>query len=77
MFYHLEGIVSELNPDSMVIDCSGIGFEVMITPGTASAAKIGEKTKLYLTEVIGENNYDLYGFLSIREKQYFKMRKTL
>ncbi len=73
MFYHLEGIVSELNPDSMVIDCSGIGFEVMITPGTASAAKIGEKTKLYLTEVIGENNYDLYGFLSIREKQYFKM----
>ena len=47
MFYHLEGTVSELTAESIVLDCSGVGFEVTITPNTASALKIGEKAKLY------------------------------
>ena len=73
MFYHLEGTVSELTAESIVLDCSGVGFEVTITPNTASALKIGEKAKLFITESIGENNFDLFGFLTGREKQFFKM----
>ncbi|MBQ8074437.1 MAG: Holliday junction branch migration protein RuvA [Oscillospiraceae bacterium] len=73
MFYHLEGTVAELSADSLVLDCSGIGFEITITPNTASALKIGEKAKVYITESIGENNFDLFGFLTGREKQFFKM----
>lgn len=73
MFYHLEGTVAELTPESAVIDCGGVGFEVSITPNTASALKKGEKGKLYITEAIGENNFDLFGFLTSREKQFFKM----
>ena len=73
MFYHLEGIVAELSADSLVLDCSGIGFEITITPNTASALKIGEKAKVFITEAIGENNFDLFGFLTNREKQFFKM----
>ena len=66
MFYHLEGTVSELTAESIVLDCSGVGFEVTITPNTASALKIGEKAKLFITESIGENNFDLFGFLTGR-----------
>jgi Holliday junction DNA helicase RuvA len=73
MFYHLEGTVAEINPDSLVLDCAGIGFEVAITPHAASSLKKGEKAKVYITEAIGETNFDLYGFLTAREKQYFKM----
>ena len=73
MFYHLEGTVAELTPESAVIDCGGVGFEVSITPNTASALKKGEKGKLYITEAIGESNFDLFGFLTGREKQFFKM----
>ena len=73
MFYHLEGTVAEINPDSLVLDCAGIGFEVTITPHAASSLKKGEKAKVYITEAIGETNFDLYGFLTAREKQYFKM----
>ena len=77
MFYHLEGIITELNPDSLVIDCSGVGFEVTITPNTASTVKKGEKARVYITEAIGENNFDLYGFLTVREKQYFKLLTSI
>ncbi len=73
MFYHLEGTVAEINPDSLVLDCAGIGFEVAITPHAASSLKKGETAKVYITEAIGETNFDLYGFLTAREKQYFKM----
>lgn len=73
MFYHLEGTVAELTAETLVLDCSGIGFEITITPNTASALKIGEKAKIYITEAIGENNFDLFGFLTGREKQFFKM----
>ncbi len=73
MFYHLEGKVAELSPDSLVIDCAGVGFELTITPNTASALKIGEKAKVYVTESIGENNFDLYGFLTGHEKRFFRM----
>ena len=73
MFYHLEGTVAELSHDTLVMDCGGIGFEITITPNTASALKRGEKGKVYITEAIGENNFDLYGFLTEREKQFFKM----
>ena len=73
MFYHLEGIVTELSHDTLVLDCSGVGFEITITPNTASSMKRGEKGKVYITESISENNFDLYGFLTWREKQFFKM----
>lgn len=73
MFYHLEGTVTELSHDMLVLDCGGIGFEITITPNTASSMKRGEKGKVYITEAIGENNFDLYGFLTWREKQFFKM----
>ena len=73
MFYHLEGTVTELSHDALVLDCGGIGFEITITPNTASAMKRGEKGKVFITESIGENNFDLYGFLTWREKQFFKM----
>ena len=73
MLYHLEGTVTELSHDTLVLDCSGVGFEVTITPNTASSMKRGEKGKVYITESISENSFDLYGFLTWREKQFFKM----
>ena len=53
MFYHLEGIVKSLSSDSLVIDCGGVGFEVSITPNTASAVTLGSKAKIFVTESIG------------------------
>ena len=73
MFYHLKGTVAELSSDSLVLDCNGIGFDITITPNTASALTIGSEAKIYITESIGENNFDLFGFQSDRERKFFKM----
>ena len=73
MFYHLEGTISEILPNCVVMDCGGIGFALNATANTISYLKTGEKVKLYISEAIGENNFDLYGFLTGREKQIFQM----
>lgn len=73
MFYHLAGTVCEISPDKAIIDCNGLGFELSITPNTASSLALGESAKLYVTEAIGENNFDLYGFLSVSEKNLFRL----
>ena len=73
MFYHINGIVSELEPNLAVIDCSGLGFAVNVTMNTAASLSAGEKAKLYISEAIGESNFDLYGFMSKSEKRCFEM----
>lgn len=77
MFYHLEGIVSEITPESAVIDCGGIGFNVLITPNTASRLHKGEKSRIYISESVGEDHFDLYGFMSQNEKKYYELLITV
>lgn len=73
MFYQLEGKIAELSPDFAVVDCSGVGYEVYITPNTASALRTGEISRLYISEAIGEDHFDLYGFLTQSEKRFYKL----
>jgi len=73
MFYHLEGIVSEIGPNLVVLDCGGVGFALNATINTISYLKTGEKAKLYIAESIGESNFDLYGFYSKSEKRCYEM----
>ena len=73
MFYHIEGKVTELEPGLAVVDCGGIGFAVNVTLNTMSGLHAGEKAKLYISEAIGDNNFDLYGFLTKSERRCFEM----
>ena len=73
MFYHIEGIVSEIEQNIAVIDCGGVGYALNATVNTLSNIKSGVKVKLYVSEAIGENNFDLYGFFTKSEKRCFEM----
>lgn len=73
MFYHLNGIVTNIDIDLAVIDCGGVGYAVHTTANTLSHLKMGEKSKLYIYEYIKEDCFDLYGFASMSEKRSFEM----
>ena len=73
MFYHLEGRVAELEPALAVIDCGGVGYALSITANTAGGLRIGEKVKLYVSESIGEDHFDLFGFLDKSERRFFEL----
>lgn len=73
MFYHIEGTVTELEPNLVVLDCGGVGYALNATMNTVSYIHMGHKVKLYVAEAIGENNFDLYGFYTKGEKRCFEL----
>ena len=73
MFYHIEGVVSELEPNLAVIDCAGIGFSLNASANTVSQLKKGSKSKLFVAESVSENAFDLFGFATKSEKRCFEM----
>ncbi len=77
MFYHLEGIVSDIDINLAVIDCAGVGYAVNTTANTLSQIKIKTKAKLYISEYIKEDCFDLYGFATMSEKKCFEMLLTV
>ena len=73
MFYYLEGTVAELEPNLVVLDCAGVGYALNATTNTVAAVSRGERCRLYVSESIREDAFDLYGFYSKSEKQFFEM----
>lgn len=77
MFYHLEGIITDIDINLAVVDCGGVGYAVNTTANTLSQLKIKEKSKLYISEYIKEDCFDLYGFATLSEKRCFEMLLTV
>ena len=73
MFYHLKGIVSEIGQGIAVIECGGIGFGVNTSLNTLSQLKAGTETKLYISEQVREDAFELYGFTTLAERNCFDM----
>ena len=73
MFYYLEGSVAELEPNLVVLDCGGVGYALNTTANTIASLSRGERCRLYVSESIREDAFDLYGFYSKNEKMLFEM----
>ena len=73
MIYYVHGEVTVLEPGFAVIDCNGVGYGCAVTAYTAAQLKLGQKAKLYITEAIREDAFDLYGFGSKEEQRCYQL----
>ena len=73
MIYYVSGPVTVLEPNLAVIDCGGVGYGCRITGYTAAQLKLNQPARLYVTESIREDAYDLYGFESREEQRCFEL----
>ena len=69
MLYYVSGEVTVLEPGLAVVDCHGVGYGCRVTAYTAAQLKLGKTAKLFITESIREDAFDLYGFISKEEEQ--------
>lgn len=72
MIASIKGIVEDKAIDRLIVDVSGVGYEVFVTDSTASELVLGKSVKLYIREQIREDTYDLFGFVSKDEKELFE-----
>lgn len=73
MFHHIEGKVSELGPNYAVLECGGLGFLLNTSLNTLSYLKTDQTAKLYVSEAVKEDAFDLYGFATKSERRCFEM----
>ena len=73
MLYYVSGPVTILEPGMAVIDCAGVGYGCRITAYTASQLKLNQSARLYITESIREDAFDLYGFISREEQRCYEL----
>ena len=71
MIYYVSGPVTVLEPGLAVVECGGVGYGCRVTAYTASQLKLNQNTRLYVTESIREDAYDLMGFISKEEQHCF------
>ena len=73
MLYYVSGNVAVLEPGLAVIDCGGVGYGCRVTAYTAAQLKLNQPAKLYITESIREDAFDLYGFISREEQRCYEL----
>ena len=73
MLYYVSGTVTVLEPGLAVIDCNGVGYGCRVTAYTAGQLKLNQNARLYITESIREDAFDLYGFISREEQRCYEL----
>jgi len=73
MIYYVSGEVTVLEPGLAVVECGGVGYGLAVTAYTAAQLKLNQRTRLYVTESIREDAFDLYGFISREEQRCYQL----
>jgi Holliday junction DNA helicase RuvA len=72
MYEYIRGTITDLNPASIVVEASGVGFVASISLNTYSKLN-GKKEVLLLThQVVREDAHLLYGFADKNERDIFR-----
>ena len=72
-FYYLNGTIAAIEPNLVVVDCGGVGYECATTAYTISQLKQGQTHKLYTYCNIREDAFEIFGFSTKEEKRCFEL----
>ncbi len=73
MIARLSGTLLEVQPDRVVLDVGGVGYDVAIPLGTFTALpRAGHKATLFVHTHVREDAILLFGFISKQEKLVFE-----
>lgn len=77
MIAHIFGIVAEKFSGSVIVDVSGVGYEINVAAGDYDATTLEQKVKFYTYHHIREQSQELFGFSSLAGKKLFEMLITV
>ena len=69
MYGYIKGIVTEINTNNIILECNNIGY--LINVANPYTYKEGESYTVYLYNHIRDDEYALYGFKKIEDKEMF------
>lgn len=73
MIYYVKGNFVEKTATNVVVDCSGVGYDVQISLNTFADIEPLNQGLLYTYHLVREDNEMLFGFTTKREKALFEL----
>lgn len=74
MYAYLKGTVAWKTADRIVVEVSGVGYNVYVSPGRIyDFPEYGEEVKVYTYTGVREDAINLYGFVTLEELELFKL----
>ena len=73
MITHLNGRLVEKNPMNVVIECSGVGYNVLISLHSFSQIGQEESLRIFTRHIVREDAQLLYGFVTKDERAVFDL----
>lgn len=77
MIASLTGKVQSSSLNSVVLDVSGVGYLVQVTPALALSTKPGQELGLVTAFVVREDAFTIYGFESREELETFDLLRSV
>lgn len=71
MIEYLKGTLTDLTPALAIVECHGVGYGVNISLNTFSAIQGKQDVRLWISESIREDAYQLWGFSTKAERELF------
>lgn len=72
MIAYLKGVIEKVGFEQVIVLVGGIGYGVRVPVSDAAVTKPGDEVSLYISEVIREQSYDLYGFRDEAQQRIFE-----
>jgi len=78
MISYIRGALNHKEPNRVIVDVNGIGYEVFIPLSTyQELPAAGDQVKLHTYHHVREDAVHLYGFLSSEEKEIFELELSI
>lgn len=73
MFSYIQGRVEEINPEGIVLDHDGIGYEIGLPQSSLSELRKQMQLRVYTYLQVRDDGYSLFGFLKREDLDLFKL----
>ena len=77
MIAQLKGTVIDVRLNRVVLEVSGIGYEIIVAPEFASNSRVGDLLTLHTSLVVREDSWTLYGFEKVDSKTLFEQLQSV
>jgi Holliday junction DNA helicase RuvA len=77
MIASLDGTVTAISPEGIVLKVGGIGYRIFCGPSTLAALTVGQRTELHTHHLVREDVQALYGFRTPEDLACFELLTTV
>lgn len=77
MYEFIEGQVEQINPAFVVVNCNGIGYNILISINTFEQIKSLKQLRILIHLSIKEDGHTLFGFFDNAEREMFRLLITV